>query len=302
MESSQEPSPVERMIGSAGAGIIRIGPNAVLSEQGLFVNGEKMELRHVDDFKAFVFATQSRICTVLESLFPNAIAAPDVNGNAQPSQFAGWELYAERVVLMQAGMDDVLEHGKALLQWCLAAQCAALLDDNPIRKSPEFLPIRLMIEQGGRALATSVGQWEAYVHWQAAFMTRLATGIGDERDPRPAPIAVVIPWPEALGLDFGGPARLFGNACRIATDIHVFMPDAPDSTFVAMLSIGRHSIRFDAEACAGLVDAYTEAAGESKATVVGITVGDQVFRAQGFPGPDQNEVASYCFRMIPKAG
>ncbi|WP_175796001.1 hypothetical protein [Burkholderia anthina] len=291
---------VTRVVEDAQAGILRVGPNAVLSKQGLFIGGERTELRHIDNFRSFVFNTSAAVCEVLETLFPEAVSMPCADGTAAPSRFAGWELYAERVLKLRGGIGDAREHGAVLLQWCLAAWCVVAVTANEIGASPEFLPINLLISQGGQALATSRQQWEDYDYWRqiGAFQALLA-GKDDLGDPRPRAVVVTIPWPEALGADLGGRDRLFQRATRIASDIEVVRMAGQ---LKSRLAVAGHYVSFDDATAADLVDAFDRQATKEGSALLAIEMDGVTFRSQRIvPKPNTGTVdAHYDFRIITR--
>jgi hypothetical protein len=287
-----------RFLSSAEASIFRVGPNASLSADGLVVNGERAELRHVDDFKMFVFQTSSAVCTVLAILFPDAVAVPGKNGEAESSAITAWEHYSFHALRLKSGQGDRLESGRIVLQWCLAAWCVAMSkDDALVRSTTDFLPIPLLLQQGGRALAMSVADREQYDHWhRVGSFAALMAGL-DSRDPSPAPIAVIIPWPEALGADLGGPTRAFENACRFTSDIIATQTDAGTECALGVL---RHYVRFgDAQR---LVDAFDREARPEQSQLA-VEVDGVLFRAQRnrLDAQDAGGRRQYCFRLIRRS-
>lgn len=298
MENNEPTSPVNRLFENAEAGILRVGPNSVLSKQGLFVNGERAELRHIEDFSAFTFNTSAAVCTVLETLFPDATGMPGAGGTVKPSEFAGWELYSERVILLRAGKGSLEEHGEVLLQWCLAAWCVVVMTGHEIGQSPEFLPINLLLSQGGQALATSVKQWEDYDHRnRIGSVLALLAGKDDFGDPRPRAIVVTIPWPEALGADLGGRDRLFENATRIASDIQV---ERHAGHLKSRLAVAGHYVSFDPDSAAGLVNTFDGKASPGTSAMLAIEMDGVTFRSHRVvpDKPAEAGDAYYDFRII----
>ncbi|WP_321907858.1 hypothetical protein [Burkholderia cepacia] len=300
MEGKNSLSPVTCVVKDAQAGIFRVGPNAVLSGQGLFVSGERTELRHIEDFRSFVFSTSAAVCEILECLFPQTAGMPSADGTAVPSRFAGWELYADRVMKLRAGIGDPREHGETLLQWCLAAWCVVAITEKDIGTSPEFLPINLLLSQGGRALATSVKQWEDYDNWRriGSFQPLLA-GKDELGDPRPRAVVVTIPWPEALGADLGSRDRLFESVTRIASDIEI---TRVAEHVTSRLAVAGHYVAFESATVAALVDEFDKQATTEGSALITIEIDGVTFRSQRVVHePSTGTVgAYYVFRIITR--
>lgn len=270
--------------------VLNIGPNTTLSSRGLTVDGRRAELRHIGDFKTFVLNTSSAVSTVLAVLLPETVAKPDWRGNAEPSSTPGWEHYSLLTMLLKTRESDALDHGRALLQWCLVAHCIGKLTGHVITRSAEYLTIAFLLEQGGQALSTSPANGESYALSRCAAFADALTG-EEETDPRPSAMRVTIPWPEELGVDLGGPSRALANACAIAGDIVT-------GSRGTWLSVAGHAVRF--AHVNRLVEAFdAQAQGSASSSVqIAVNVDGFLFKAQRNVIGDGGE-REYCFRIVP---
>ncbi|MBN3761249.1 hypothetical protein [Burkholderia sp. Ac-20365] len=294
MDSNNPRFSIDKLVTDAESGIFRVGPNASLSAEGLMVEGHAQELRHIEDFKSFVFSSAAVVSTVLAELFPDVGTVIDDAGNAEPSSVSAWEHYSLHNVLLRTGKGDPLKSGRVVLQWCLAAHCVAVITGHECGKSPDFLPIRHLLKEGGRALATSVKDWERYVYWaRVGYMQALANG-GDTRDPRPAAVSVTIPWPRELGAEMGAPGEGFANACRLASDILV---GETSGTLSSFLEVAGHYVRFsESSQVVAEFDRHAPGAGPA---ALALDFQGVRFRASRMPSKrDGIEMTEYCFRIL----
>jgi hypothetical protein len=206
---------------------LRIGPNTVLTSQGLEVDGQRQPLRHREDFITVARATNSAVIHLLERLFPVAVAVPGKRGIAVPSTLHAWEHYNQQLLAMLAlpvFSEDVSVLGAVLLQWCVAAKVVVTATRRDLSKEPEYLAVCLLANEGGDALAYTRDSWSAYRDWLAwsrssAGLHASLTGDGERASAKHAPVSVIAPWPEALGADLGGPDMLAQHISCLASDI-----------------------------------------------------------------------------------
>ncbi|MFP3637798.1 hypothetical protein [Paraburkholderia sp. SIMBA_054] len=281
----------QKLVAEAESGVFRIGPNAAVSSHGLMVDGEVRELRHIEEFKTVVFNSSAAVCTTLAMLFSEPVTAPDGKGDAVPSRVSAWEHYNLHAMKVHIGGADVVESGKVVLQWCLLAQLVAALTEHEVARSTDFLPISLLLDQGGQSLAMSVGDWKRYDHWRrVGHMLALEAG-RLSRDPRPAAISVTIPWPEELGVNLGVSEKAFRAAVRIAGDVLV---DAAGDRMTSLLSVGNHYVRSPTPS--DLVEHFDLKAGNSHNAQLQLNMWDVVFRASRLVWDADARKRQYCFR------
>jgi len=99
----------------------------------------------------------------------------------------------------------------------------------------------------------------------------------------------MIPWPEELGVNLGGPGKAFSNACQIATDI------LASGDEVRLVVLG-HQVRF--QDASRLLAKFHELMGEEQSNELCICVDGQRFRAARVPHPSDSRQDLYCFRLL----
>lgn len=72
---------------------MNISPNAVLKDGALIINGQQQDLRHVDDLITFAVNTVVAVCSVLDAVFPSAVAVPR-GEEAHSSTRSAWRDYS----------------------------------------------------------------------------------------------------------------------------------------------------------------------------------------------------------------
>jgi len=280
---------------------LSISPNTTLSEIGLFINGEGVPLGHIGNFKTFVLNTSVHVSSILDKLFPNPCGVPNSEGDCVKSDETAAEHYLRHVYQMQVLENDsprAVQVGRVLLQWCLSAVVAAKLIGDGTAELDEFLPINYLIHQGAHSLTCTPRQWEAYLCWRAWRGTQ--AGVEAElngtapRNPLAGGVAIVAPWPELLGANLGGEAKLFENACAVSTDI-LF------NGTTTHLRVGRHSIRCDVGA--KLADMFDDKAVSNPESIVELGLSLAFATTNYFIRSVRHRLKdgrfSYCFRVLP---
>jgi hypothetical protein len=281
---------------------LRISPNTVLTRNGLEVNGEPRLLGHRDAFVMVARVTGAMVATILERVFPVTTAAPLPSGAAVTTTVSAWEDYSQQLLTLSrlpADSDDIPVLGQVLVQWCIAAEVAAVVGDMDIVHEPEFLVVRYLAEHGAAALAHTTQSWHAYLDWLAWSQTPAAavsqlTGEGERRRPIVHSPRMATPWPGLLGANLGDASRLPEQVSRHATDIIV----TGETTICEIL--GR-AIRVPTDF--GLVDRFNSAvAGDASARECSFNwevAGKRyLVRAQRSPAPCASR---YVFRLLPTA-
>jgi len=203
-----------------------IGPNAVVTQEGLVVDGIRRQLRHSVELARIVFNTSVAVIEVLTTLFPKPCAVPLPQGETEPSGLEPWDhLNANALAFAAAtpGSEAATKHGTVVLQWCVAAVAAAEMASHPIRETAPYLVVELLANEGPAALTCSPDDYLDYLEWVAyqhspQFQNDVMEGC-ERPSLRPAPAAICAPWPEALGFDLGGPDKVLENTLRVASDI-----------------------------------------------------------------------------------
>lgn len=206
-------------------GSFQVSPNSVLTNKGLRVQSRHQDLRHRRDFGTFAFACGAAVADVLAQLFPTAVAVPLPDGHVRPSGESSWSHYSRTLISLHVSdldSPEFIEHGKVLMQWCVAAVAAARVLRHPVTLEAEFMAVEYLAMHGGEALACSISEWDAYLEWVQAgpssqSLSNLQDGAGPS--PRPQPIRVTAPWPTALGASLGSSPSVdegvFQYACEI---------------------------------------------------------------------------------------
>jgi hypothetical protein len=203
-----------------------ISKGLILTDAGLISAAGPVVLGQREQFKELVLSTSAPVIHSLSLVFPDAVAIPLADGTAQSSDMAAWEHYNQQVLLLRSGrlgIDETIQVGRVVLQWCQAAVIAAQVEALQARRAPEFLAVEYLAYNGAKALACSPAQWEAYVNWvkdenTLAAVQRSMEGYG-RRDPRPSEVSVVAPWPEYLGAVKEGGGTLIDKVVSVASDI-----------------------------------------------------------------------------------
>lgn len=205
---------------------VQISPNTTLFANRLSVNDRHQDLRHGADFKAFVFATSSRVAAVIAELFPNIGYVPGEKGTVEPSTEEPWVHYNRHALKLQMTDVDSPEFqqlGTVVLQWCAVALVFANATKCEIQNSPDFKVLQYLARKGGAALGCSLPKWNEhleYLAWRATGAGLLSDLNGPgHKDPLPPGVVVSIPWPEKLGAHMGDPKYRFDQVCLISPDI-----------------------------------------------------------------------------------
>jgi hypothetical protein len=280
---------------------LQVGPNAVLRNDALYVDGRPQVLRHAKDLKTIVLLTQSAVCALLEALFPHTKGVPAPDGRTTPSEVAGWRDYARHTLAFQTaapGSPEEQEHGNVLLQWCAAAVIVAKVSNHPVRTERAYIAVSFLARHGGEVLGRTEADWERWLAWRAeeAKPTALAARLDgrSQKDPRPPAQRVEVPWPEELGVDLGGPQRLLANALGIASDI-LFEDDT------SWLVVGPNRVRIDiGDRLVAQFEAETTRPNDNFVEQgISCLIGPDRYhlrasRQRGHAGRSQ-----YCFRVLP---
>ena len=205
---------------------VRVGPNSVLTRTGLLVDGLPQVLAHSDNLANLVFNTSSLVAELLMTIFPNAVAIPLENGQVEASTIPAWEHYARNALNLKAaapGSGEAIAAGRVVLQWCVATTAAIEIGHPVARDTAAFTLVDYLARHGAEALACTRSQWDAYGQWlldeqsMNAFWARM-DGKG-QPSPKPAAVSIIAPWPESLGAQLGGPAKLLDNVFSFSSDV-----------------------------------------------------------------------------------
>jgi len=279
---------------------LRISPNTVLTKRGLEVSGTLRQLGHRDAFVMVARATGASVATVLERVFPNTRAAPLPTGAAEPTSVPAWVDYSGQLhalAPLAGDSDDILVRGQVLVQWCIAAHVAAVVGNLDVAREPEFLAVEYLAQQGAASLAHTPQSWQNHLDWLAWSKTPAAlhaqlTGEGDRPRSQPTALRITTPWPELLGADLGGPARLLENISRHSADIIV----AGESTTCRMLG---HSVRISSDL--GLVERFNAESVKAPGTAL-CGFDWEVGGVQYFVRAQRSQLRNaecYVFRLLP---
>lgn len=206
-----------------------ISRGITLTEAGLQSAGGPVVLGHREQFKQFVINTSASVIEVLTRIFPDPVAIPLVDGTVQASPLAAWEHYNQQVLQFSMGRaseEETVRAGQVILQWCQAAVISAQVGCLEIRNAPELLAVQYLADNGAKAFACGAGEWAAYLTWLEEENTmeavqRRVAGYG-RRDPRPAAVSVVVPWPEYLGAKLDDGRSFADKLMSTASDISIY--------------------------------------------------------------------------------
>lgn len=277
-----------------------VSKGLILTDAGLVSAEGRVVLGHREQFKQFAINTSAAVIHCLTFIFPEPVAIPLPDGTVQKSDMAAWAHYNQQVLSLrtrQLGIDETIRAGCVMLQWCQAALLAAREGSLEIQHASEFLAIEYLARHGAKALACSSVEWNAYLEWARYDNTfeaaqQRAAGYG-RRNPLPAAVAIMVPWPEDLGAKFSGPEASSDKLIGLASDIIV-------TNEKTRLRIGGVMVR--AQLGPELIQAFEASGPESQENIVDRAVkfetssGSYLFRAQRLKQKDGEYY--YTFRRL----
>lgn len=202
---------------------IAIGPNAYLSHNELFVDGQRTAIGDSQAFKMFAINTAAVVASVLARAIPTPCKSPNLEGGFGEEIVEPWVRYSDLALQLRhsPSHDTIVSIGREMLAWCALACAVADIANTDDRDDDDFLIARYLAANGG-GLRRTPEEWALYLKERAAYRALPLERRIELSEPQPTPgLSVRLAWPELLGIPLGGQDRLIENVLAVAVDIHM---------------------------------------------------------------------------------